>query len=184
MKLSIALQRRMRQHLARDGVIAYATESCFGLGCDVNNERALQRVLRVKRRPQAKGLIVIADRIERFQSLLARLDNAQRHQITATWPGPHTWLIPAASRTRSALRGDHIALAVRVTAHRDARDLCIRLAMPLVSTSANRAGCRPIKTTRECARQLGGEVMVIPGRIGGRKQPSRIQDLCSGKILR
>ena len=184
MARSIASIRRIARHLTRGGVIAYATESCFGLGCDVNNERALQKILRIKRRPKAKGLIVISDSAVRFSNLLAPLTMQQSAQVMATWPGAHTWLIPAASRVQRALRGRHAALAVRVTAHRDARELCLRLAMPLVSTSANRAGLRAIKTARECGRQFGRQVLVIPGRIGTRKQASTIQDLSTGRILR
>ena len=184
MRVSAALLRRARRHLARGRVIAYATESCFGLGCDLNNEHALLQVLRLKRRPKAKGLIVIADRAERFLSQLAPLTDTEQQQLAQTWPGPHTWLIRAASRTRRALRGQHATLAVRVTAHPYARDLCERLGMPLVSTSANRSGLRPIKTARECARQFGRRVLVIPGCIGERKQPSTIQDLSTGQILR
>jgi L-threonylcarbamoyladenylate synthase len=182
--LSAALVRRTRSHVRRGGVIAYATESCFGLGCDPNNECALRAVLRIKRRPKSKGLIVIADRIERFSALLNPVFESDRNRIDATWPGPHTWLIPASTRAKRALRGTHAALAVRVTAHADAKNLCTRLRMALVSTSANRAGQQPIKTTRECLRRMGNKVMVISGKIGARKTPSTIQDLRSGKILR
>ncbi|MEO6022848.1 MAG: Sua5/YciO/YrdC/YwlC family protein [Burkholderiales bacterium] len=184
MHLSVALLRRARRHVGRGGVIAYATESCFGLGCAVDNERALLQVLRLKQRPKTKGLIVIADRAERFHRHIAPLTESERQQVEQSWPGPHTWLIRAASRTSRALRGQHAALAVRVTAHPDARDLCARLRLPLVSTSANRNGQRPIKSARECARQFGRRVFVIPGRIGQRKHPSTIQDLHTGQILR
>ena len=182
--LSAALVRRARAHMRRGGVIAYATESCFGLGCNPSNERALRAVLRIKRRPKSKGLIVIADRVERFSMLLRPIVENDRKRIEATWPGPHTWLIPVKARAKRALRGKHVALAVRVTAHADAKILCARLGMALVSTSANRAGQQPIKTTRECLRRMGKTVMVIGGKIGARKIPSTIQDLRSGKILR
>ncbi len=184
MALSAARLRRIRRHLRRGGVIAYATESCFGFGCDPNNERALQKILRLKRRPKAKGLIVIGHRFESFARFLKPLDDSSPSQIDATWPGPHTWLIPATDRAKRALRGKHAALAVRVPGHRAARELCRRLDMALVSTSANRGGQRPIKTTRDCSRRFGTRVCVIPGRVGQRKQPSIIQDLITGKIIR
>jgi L-threonylcarbamoyladenylate synthase len=182
--LSIALVRRARCHVRRGGLIAYATESCFGLGCDPNNERALRKVLRLKRRAKFKGLIVVADRFDRFKSLLIPLSDVERNRVEATWPGPHTWLIPARSRAKRSLRGKHAALAVRVTAHADANTLCQRLAMALVSTSLNRANHRPVKTKRECFRRFGTSVMIIPGKIGARKNPSTIQDLRTGKIFR
>jgi L-threonylcarbamoyladenylate synthase len=182
--LSIALVRRARSHVRRGGMITYATESCFGLGCDPNNERALRKVLRIKRRAKFKGLIVVGDRFDRFKSLLNPVSDTERKRVEAAWPGPHTWLIPARSRAKRSLRGKHAALAVRVTAHADASMLCQRLSMALVSTSLNRANHRPVKTTRECFRRFGTSVMIIPGKIGVRKNPSTIQDLRTGKIFR
>jgi L-threonylcarbamoyladenylate synthase len=82
------------------------------------------------------------------------------------------------------LTGRHRKLAVRISAHPDVRRLCAALDMALVSTSANRAGCKPIKTARECQRQFGARVMVLPGRIGRRKRPSVIMDMETRKILR
>ncbi|MDQ3261396.1 MAG: Sua5/YciO/YrdC/YwlC family protein [Pseudomonadota bacterium] len=184
MALSAALLRRVRHHVRRGGVIAYATESCFGFGCDPNNERALQKVLHLKRRPKGKGLIVIGDRIESFAPFLQPLSERDRQRVHNTWPGPHTWLIPAKDMVKHTLRGKHAALAVRLPAHHDARDLCHRLAAAIVSTSANRAGQQPIKSTRDCLRRFGTRVEVIPGRIGQRKLPSTIQDLITGEIFR
>jgi L-threonylcarbamoyladenylate synthase len=183
-RLSVACVRRVRKHLRCGGIIAYATESCFGLGCDPDNERALRKLLRTKRRPKSKGLIVIADQMRRFSSLLRKIGKADKDRMQMTWPGPHTWLVPANPRVKHALKGQHSALAVRVTAHGAAKDLCARLTTALVSTSANRAGQRPVRTTRECLRRFARDVMVIPGRIGTRKNPSTIQDLRSGKIFR
>jgi L-threonylcarbamoyladenylate synthase len=183
-RLSVAEVRRVRAHLSCGGVIAYATESCFGLGCDPDNERALRAVLRLKHRAKSKGLIVVGDRFERFSSLLCDVGNDEMKRMQATWPGPHTWLVTAKARTKRSLRGRHSKLAVRVTAHMDTKNLCVRLAAALVSTSANRAGQRPVRTTRECQRRFGGKVMVIPGRIGTRKNPSTIQDFSTGKLFR
>ena len=56
--------------------------------------------------------------------------------------------------------------------------------MALVSTSANRSGCQPARTTRDCYRLFGSQVRVLPGMTGGAKKPSTIQDLASGRIIR
>jgi len=176
--------RRIKAHVRSGGVVAYATESCFGLGCDPRNYRAIMRILRLKRRPKSKGLIVIASSFGQLSPYLAPLSAAERETVCSKWPGPHTWLISASDRVLPALRGRHQTLAVRVTAHPDARRLCDMLNMPLVSTSANRRRARPIKRFRECARQFGKHAMVIRGRIGNRKRPSTIQDLKSGDIRR
>jgi len=62
--------RRLRAWLRRGGVIAYATESCFGLGCDPRNARAVRRILALKGRPQAKGLILIGSEFRQFARFL------------------------------------------------------------------------------------------------------------------
>lgn len=176
--------RALRKYLRNGGLIAYPTESCFGLGCDPRNRTAVKRLLRLKRRPQAKGLILIASELRQLKPYIAALTPAQRQQVDATWPGPHTWLVPASARCPVWLTGSHRSIAVRVTAHPLAARLCREIKMALVSTSANRSGGKPAKTWRECRRLFGAEVKVLPGRIGKRRKPSTIQDLASGRVIR
>ena len=176
--------RALRSRLKRGAVIAYPTESCYGLGCDPSNRKAVQKLLGLKRRPQHKGLILIASSMKQLRPYIKPLDQAQQARVAATWPGPHTWLIPASNNCPPWLTGTHPSLACRVTAHPLAALLCRATGMALVSTSANRAGGKPVKTADDCARLFGRQVLVIPGRIGKRSRPSTIQDLASGAILR
>lgn len=174
----------IRAHLRAGGVIAYATESCFGLGCDPRNTDAIKKILRLKRRPWHKGLIVVASEPAQLRQLVQPLTPEQRAFTRQYWPGPYTFLLPRTRRAPRVLGGRHAKLAVRISAHPDVQRLCSALDMALVSTSANRAGCKPIKSTRECRRQFGTQVMVLPGRIGKRKRPSTIMDIETQKILR
>ncbi|MGB8856661.1 MAG: Sua5/YciO/YrdC/YwlC family protein [Burkholderiales bacterium] len=182
--LSHTLIKKIRAHLAHDGVIAYATASCFGLGCDPDNINAINKILSIKKRPRSKGLIVIADRFERLAAFIKPLTIEQRKMALSKWPGPHTWLMPASHRASSALRGRNRKIAVRVDAHPDAVRLCKALRMALVSTSANVSGRRPVKTYHECVGQFGNIALVVPGRIGRSKSPSTIQDFESDRVLR
>lgn len=176
--------RALRQYLKRGGLIAYPTESCFGLGCDPMNRDAVKRLLRLKKRPQAKGLILIASRLRQLKSYIAKLTPEQLEKVNTTWPGPHTWLIPVNKRCPVWLSGKHPSIAVRITAHRGAKQLCKSVDMALVSTSANRSGGKPAKTWRECHRLFGAQVRVLPGLVGKRRRPSTIQDLATGRIIR
>lgn len=176
--------RGLRLFLKRGGLIAYPTESCYGLGCDPSNRRAVQRLLRLKGRPQSKGLILVASVFRQLQPYVRKLTTTDSQRIGRTWPGPHTWLLPAAHSCPRWLTGKHQSLAVRVTAHPDTARLCRGLGLALVSTSANRSGARSVKTYRECLRQFGCQVKVLPGRVGKRRKPSLIQDLATGAILR
>jgi L-threonylcarbamoyladenylate synthase len=173
----------LRAHFKRGGLIAYPTESCYGLGCDPLNPRAVRKLAQLKGRPLGRGLILIADRFERFRPLVQPLDEVDLSRVMATWPGPVSWILPARRRA-PWLRGGKSGLAVRVTAHPPAARLCRDLGTALVSTSANKSGGHPVKTARECRKIFGAQVWVLGGAIGKRKRPSTLVDLLSGKVLR
>lgn len=179
-----ALLRRARARLKQGGVLAYATESCFGLGCDPRNARALARVIRLKRRPGNKGLIVLASDISQLRGLVRPLSEAEKGELARYWPGHYTFLLPAAPQVLPALRGHHDKIAVRISAHGPATALCRRLGTALVSTSTNRSGQRSLKTARACRRAFGARALVLPGRIGKARRPSTIIDFSSGRVLR
>lgn len=170
--------------LQHAGVLAYSTESCFGLGCNPLDNRAIHKILALKKRPSHKGLIVIASCVEQIRHLVTPLSFAQKQELHRYWPGPYTLLLPAARRVPVALRGRHNKIAVRVTAHGEAAALCDALGTALVSTSANRAGQKSLKTARACKKAFGHSVLVMPGRIGKRRKPSTIVDIETGRVLR
>jgi len=173
----------LRAYLKRGGVIAYPTESCYGLGCDPRNRVAVQKILRLKRRPWSKGLILVAANLQQITRFILPVNAAERAMLDQYWPGPYTFLLPASSRAPKLLTGKHNSLAVRISAHPDVARLTRALG-PLVSTSANVSGAKPIKTYAEAQRAFGEAVWVLPGRIGKRRAPSAIIDLQSGKKLR
>ncbi len=167
------------------GLIAYPTEAVYGLGCDPRDEEAARRLLALKRRPPRKGLILIAADFAQLAPFLQPLTSADRARLTATWPGPYTWLIPARPDTPRWLRGRHDTLAVRVTAHPLAAALCRACGHPLVSTSANFSGRPPARSALAVRRQLGTAMdYLLPGPTGGSAQPTEIRDLHTGRRVR
>jgi len=176
--------RSIAAHLRRGGVIAYPTESCYGLGCDPESRRAVQRILKLKRRPQHKGLILIASDYHQVARYLQPLKPEQQHFLKDAGAQAITYLMPAKHSCPRWLRGTHNTLAVRLTAHPYARQLCRSMDSALVSTSANRSGQRPAKTYIQCLRLFGKNAWVLPGRVGKRRKPSRILAWVDGKIIR
>ena len=179
--------RRLAAHLARGGLIAYPTESCYGLGCDPRNRNAVLRLLKLKQRPQRKGLILIADKYAQLAPYLQSLTPAEQDTLKNDGAQAITWLMPAKPSCPSCprwLRGAHDTLAVRLTSHPEAVALCNALDMALVSTSANRSGGKPARTYAQCQRLFGAPVWVLPGRVGKRKKPSTIRAWASGKVIR
>jgi L-threonylcarbamoyladenylate synthase len=176
--------RRIAAHLRRGGLIAYPTESCYGLGCDPDNRIAVQLLLRLKQRPQHKGLILIASGYRQVARYLHPLTPAQQHQLEAAGAQAVTYLMPALPSTPRWLRGSHDTLAIRLTAHKQAAQLCRGVGSALVSTSANRSGQRPATTYAQCRSLFGHKVWVLPGRVGKYKKPSTIAMWADGKIIR
>jgi L-threonylcarbamoyladenylate synthase len=173
--------------LRAGGVIAYPTEAVWGLGCDPFNEPALARLLAIKQRPVAKGMIVIAARpaqVERYLRWNA-LAPERREQVLASWPGPNTWLIPCTDAVPPGLRGEHDTLAVRVTAHPVATALCEAFGGPIVSTSANRAGEPPARRIEDINHDVRDALDGwVGGETGDRALPSTIRDARDGRVVR
>ncbi|MBI3546878.1 MAG: Sua5/YciO/YrdC/YwlC family protein [Gammaproteobacteria bacterium] len=173
------------QHAARviqnGGIVAYATEYCFGFGCDPMNRSAVLRLLRLKRRSIKKGLILIAADVEQ----LACYTHNIPAQVLASWPGPHTWLLEPRENIPRWIKGEHPRLATRVTAHAQAAALCHAARMTIVSTSANRAGDKPTRSFRETVRRFKSDVdYVLAGRVGKASAPTPIRDAVTLKLIR
>lgn len=88
--------RRAREVVWGGGVIAYPTEAVYGLGCDPLERDAAARILAIKERDAAKGFILIAAHMEQLLPFLAPLDKIAHEKLQASWPGPVTWVVPAA----------------------------------------------------------------------------------------
>lgn len=174
------------QIIAEGGIVAYPTESCYGLGCDPRCEAALARLLRIKRRSYRLGLIVIAADEQRLRRYIHRDTAAEvLERARATWPGPHTWLLPADPRVSPRLRGDSDKIALRVTAHPLAAALCRYARRAIVSTSANRHGRRMARSAAAVDVALGAEVdFVLAGPIGRYAKPTQIKDATTEKLIR
>ncbi len=178
----MSLFEKIRRHLDSGGVIAYPTESCYGLGCIPENHDAVKSLLKLKKRKKSKGLILIAGNMREIRKYMKHVP--EKEILKEYWPGPNTLLIGASRHVPPWIKGKHEKVALRVTAHRDAARLCNAIGCALVSTSANFAGQKPAKSFRECISRFGDRILVVPGRVGKRKNPSTIMDLESGRIYR
>ena len=171
--------------LLKGGLIAYPTEAVFGIGCDPFNEQAVQRLLTLKNRAQDCGLILVAANWQSVADLIAPLPQSILDRAFNTWPGPHTWLFPAAIKVPEWIRGTHPTIALRLSNHPTILDLCQAFGGPIVSTSANIHGQPAAKTTQEVTQLLGQQLdAIISGNTQGHKNPSRITDIISNEIIR
>ncbi|MDR3417631.1 MAG: Sua5/YciO/YrdC/YwlC family protein [Nevskia sp.] len=171
--------------LRRGGVIAYPTEGVWALGCDPLNAMAVDRLLALKRRDWRKGLILIAADFGQLEPFVVLPSRTAQKRAFSTWPGPHTWVFPASDHTPMWISGERDSVAIRVTAHPLARELCLAYGGPIVSTSANRAGHPPALSATAVRLNFPGRLdALLPGPLGGREGPTVIRDVISGMILR
>ena len=169
------------------GVIAYPTEAVYGLGCDPDNDAAINHLLQVKQRPWQKGLILVAGE---YQQLLPYIDESQLTAeqlafVHSKWPGPFTFIMPIKPGLSKLLSGTFDSIAVRVTAHEGVRALCAAIDKPIVSTSANLSGQQPALSPSAVKQQFEGIISgLVLGELGYQSAPSTIIDAKSGNILR
>ncbi|NTS78639.1 threonylcarbamoyl-AMP synthase [Catenovulum sp. SM1970] len=169
------------------GVIAYPTEAVFGLGCDPDNQAAVEKILAIKNRPVEKGLILLAGD---YSQLLPYIDEAaipeqKREEMLARWPDGITHVVPANRDTAKFLTGQFDTIAVRITSQQDVVDLCQATGKPVVSTSCNYSGEEPARTWQQAEQDVGDAVdFIIKGKTLGYTQPSQIIDALTGEVFR
>lgn len=177
--------REAARHFWAGNLIAYPTEAVYGLGCDPLDWSAVKRLLALKQRPIEKGLILIAADFEQLRPFVAEPRSAVMAPVLATWPGPTTWLLPAALGLPTWLTGRHASLAVRVTAHPAAAALCRACESPIVSTSANISDRPPARSALDLRRTFKDEIdFILNGEVGPLGQPTPIRDALSGMLIR
>ena len=170
--------------LARGGIVAHALEGVWGLACDPFDADVVARLLWVKRRPVAKGLIVIAASASDFGVELRAISAEARQAIIDGWPAAETWVVPN-QRFPYWITGAASTVAIRVPAHDQARALAERFGGPIVSTSAN-LNRRPPATSELLVRKhfTGTVDYILSGVTAGARGPSRIRAVDGGRVLR
>ena len=175
--------------LRAGGVIAYPTESVFGLGCDPNNEAALVKILALKGRDNAKGFIIIACELAQLTEYTNHSLSDLKSLLLAHCDVPTTWIVDAKPMLSPLLTGGRNTIAVRVTQHPIAASLCRHFAGAIVSTSANLSGQAPARSADEVRVQFPEQNnlsidYIIDAAVGKLERPTRIIDARSHEILR
>lgn len=169
--------------LRAGGVVLHATEGVWGLACDPLNLNAVLRVLALKHRDVAKGLILVGAGTEDFGAELAALEDSARERVVSSWPGAHTWILPN-RRFPVWITGGRDSVALRVSGHPQVRALAAAFGGPIVSTSANPSGREPARNALKARAYFHGLVdYLLPGEVLGERGPSCIRTV-DGELLR
>ena len=172
--------------IRRGGIVAFPTDTVYGLGVDVFNEEAVRKVYRVKGREEQKPIgILISDESE-LCDLVGEVPESAKLLMRKFWPGALT-LILSAEGVTNLLTANSGTIGVRISDNRIALSLVRESGVPVTSTSANLSGHASASCVEEVLGELDGKIdMVIDGGSLDSSVPSTVVDLTKGdlRILR
>ncbi|HEU4726971.1 MAG TPA: L-threonylcarbamoyladenylate synthase [Kofleriaceae bacterium] len=170
--------------LARGGLVAFPTETVYGLGADATSEAAALRIFAAKGRPRAHPLIVHLAEGARLDDWAVDIPEAARRLARAAWPGPLTMILRKGPRVAAATTGGGDTVGLRVPAHAVAQALLRRFGGGIAAPSANRFGAVSPTTADHVAADLGDAVDYLleggPCEVG---VESTIVDLSRGRAV-
>ncbi|HOD94725.1 MAG TPA: L-threonylcarbamoyladenylate synthase [Candidatus Hydrogenedentes bacterium] len=168
--------------LACDEVVAYPTETVYGLAVNPLSEKALDRLFSVKKRePAFPVLLIVADETQ-LRPFAAHIDDRTRACMQRFWPGPLSLLFPAAEGLPRRILSDSGQVCLRCPEEALARRLCLLRGGALTSTSANLSGHAPARSAEEAA--LPGVALVLDGGALPPREPSTVFDAAEGRVVR
>jgi len=147
--------------LREGGVVAFPTETVYGLGARATDERAVARVFEIKGRPRFDPLIVHVADWDRARALAVEIPPLAERLARRFWPGPLTLLLPKSPVVPDLVTAGLPTVAVRCPSHPVASELLRRAAIPVAAPSANRFGRLSPTTADAVAEQLGARPDLI-----------------------
>ena len=175
--------RRAVLVLAQGGIVAFPTETFYGLAVDPSNEKALADLFRLKGRPLHKPFLVLIQNETQLSGLASSIPRAYRPLMKAFWPGPLTLVFPALSTLSSVLTGESGGIGVRISPHPVARIFGQMWGRPMTATSANQSGMPAARNADEVQQFFGDGVSCI---LDGGQTPggmsSTVVGISQGKL--
>ncbi len=173
-------------HLRRGGVLAYPTETVYGLGSEAS-DLALDRLAAMKGRPPRKPFLLLVSSVAMAERCGLEFNQPARVLAAEFWPGPLTLVLRGGEgQLPDRLRGAEGGIAVRWTSHRDVARLIAVMGRPLTSTSANLPGGSPAPGAERIVEMFpaavaDGTLLVLDGGVLGNVPPSTLVD-CTGRL--
>ena len=166
--------------LQNGGIVAFPTDTVYGLGALAFNNNAIESIYKAKNRPIEKAIPILIGDLSDFEKVADDIPNMALRFASRFWPGPLTCIVPKKQALPLAVSAT-TTVAVRIPDHIDARAL-LRAAGPMAVTSANISGGKTPSTAQEVYDQLNGRIPLILD--GGTTQggiPSTLVD-CTGEL--
>jgi tRNA threonylcarbamoyl adenosine modification protein (Sua5/YciO/YrdC/YwlC family) len=156
---------RVAEILRGGGIIAYPTDTTYGIGCSIFNKRGIERIYLIKQREKKKPFsFICADLAE--VARYARVSNYAFKILKRYLPGPYTFVLEASSVVPDLLLTKQKTVGIRIPDNAICAAIVTELGHPIITTSANRSGDEPIGDPFEVERELGPDLdLVIDGGV-------------------
>ena len=143
------------------GVIAYPSETIYGLGADASNEQAIRRIFEIKGRNFNNPISLIIGHSQDVYPLVRKVTASAQKLMDAFWPGPLTIIFEAAGSVSPLLTADTGRIGIRLSGHDAARKIAGKAGKPLTATSANLSGSPECATADQVIAQLGDKLDAV-----------------------
>mgnify|MGYP001270223489 CR=1 FL=1 len=175
------------QVFMRGGVVAFPTDTLYGLGCSLFDVAAVELIGKLKRRAPRRAYISLVPEPSQADGLALSVSPVARRLIREFWPGPLSLIFVAAEIVPAAVRGEGGTIALRCPKDVLSHALLPRVGGPVVSSSANLSGQRPAETAEEVVGYFGNQLdLVLDGGPRRGAVPSTLVDVSGPrpKLLR
>lgn len=151
--------------IRQGGVIIFPTDTAFGIGCRMDNEKAVKRLFKIRQRPETQATPVLVNSIEMAQKYLQPIENNVKNLMKKHWPGALTIIYPCQpQKTLPFVRGGGLNLGVRIPNHEVPLVMIKNIDVPILGPSANFHGQKTPYEFKDLDKQLVKLVdYVIPG---------------------
>lgn len=146
------------------GLIAYPTETFYGLAVRADDGPAIQKIFAVKKREHGKPISILIPNQKHLESWAKNIKQRDRMLIKHFWPGPLTLVFCARKSVARALTAGTGKIGIRISSHKTAQALGTKLAGAITTTSANLSGSFACLTAAAVERQFGKKIDGIVGR--------------------
>jgi L-threonylcarbamoyladenylate synthase len=141
-------------------LVAYPTDTLYGIGVEVSNFIAIERLYKVKARPRHQGIpILLADSAD-LDFIVKEVSDTVQKLIDQYWPGPLTLVLPRSARLPENI-SPNLGVAVRIPDNAIARNFIRACGGALATTSANRSGEQPARDAQEAMASLNGSIAAV-----------------------
>ncbi len=173
--------QRAVQVLNEGGVIAYPTDTVYGLGCDLMNKSAIERLYQIKGMSRDQSLAFICPDLSDI-ARYAVVENPQYRILRRYLPGPYCFILTATREVPKIVHMKQKTVGIRVPNHPVTTALVRELGRPLISTTAARHGGPTLIDPWEIEQEFPGLDLVVDGDAGG-EVPTTVIDLSKGEIV-